>query len=295
MAAGLLAPCSLQISAMPIAPLCRNLLVRIDAWILILGGRLSQTLLALIGIQPVRLIDTPTAQVIDIVFADPPRLTFPMSGSLERLNERMAALSGGLGAAPVRTVPQVSLRFSTLDIAPGCTHARRQTPDGRFSGPDGFFGRPGLRFWQIPAEAVPGLAKRAGLLGRCHNACGYRACGHGVFRQRAFDCAAYARPAYLRRHLHALCDARFGAAQRILNCWRRDQHLRDSDRSASWFSRRGRCAFWRQIGPVGPLLSKQTLRGWCDRFRWPGFLGTASHRPLDRWAGVRLAGPSRAH
>jgi spermidine/putrescine transport system permease protein len=51
-----------------IVPFWTSLLIRTYAWIFILGGRGIPTLLEFIGIEGVRLINTPTAVVIGIVY-----------------------------------------------------------------------------------------------------------------------------------------------------------------------------------------------------------------------------------
>lgn len=103
-----------------IVPFWTSLLIRTYAWIFILGGRGIPTLLEFIGIEGVRLINTPTAVVIGIVYIYLPLMVFPVFVSLERLDKRLLEASGDLGASPVRTFLQVTLPLSIPGIATGC-------------------------------------------------------------------------------------------------------------------------------------------------------------------------------
>ena len=61
-----------------IVPFWTSLLVRTYAWIYILGGRGIPSLLELIGIEGVRLINTPGAVLIGIVYGYLPLMVFPI-------------------------------------------------------------------------------------------------------------------------------------------------------------------------------------------------------------------------
>ena len=73
-----------------IVPFWTSLLIRTYAWIFILGGRGIPTLLEFIGIEGVRLINTPTAVLVGIVYGYLPLMVFPIFVSLEKLDKRLA-------------------------------------------------------------------------------------------------------------------------------------------------------------------------------------------------------------
>ena len=105
---------------MVIVPFWTSILIRTYAWIYILGGRGIPNLLDMIGIEGVRLINTPVAVLIGIVYGYLPLMVFPIYVSLEKLDKRLLEASGDLGAPPWRTFLQVTLPLSLPGIATGC-------------------------------------------------------------------------------------------------------------------------------------------------------------------------------
>jgi spermidine/putrescine transport system permease protein len=103
-----------------IVPFWTSLLIRTYAWIFILGGKGIPMLLELIGIEGVRLINTPTAVVIGIVYIYLPLMVFPIFVSLERLDKRLLEASNDLGGSPFRTFLQITLPLSIPGVATGC-------------------------------------------------------------------------------------------------------------------------------------------------------------------------------
>jgi spermidine/putrescine transport system permease protein len=103
-----------------IVPFWTSLLIRTYAWIFILGGRGIPTLLEFIGIEGVRLINTPTAVVIGIVYIYLPLMVFPIFVSLEKLDKRLLEASKDLGGSPFRTFLQITLPLSIPGMATGC-------------------------------------------------------------------------------------------------------------------------------------------------------------------------------
>ncbi len=85
-----------------------------------MGGRGIPTLLEFIGIEGVRLINTPTAVVIGIVYIYLPLMVFPIFVSLERLDKRLLEASNDLGGSPFRTFLQITLPLSIPGMATGC-------------------------------------------------------------------------------------------------------------------------------------------------------------------------------
>lgn len=103
-----------------IVPFWTSLLIRTYAWIFILGGKGIPSLLALIGIEDVRLINTPFAVMVGIVYGYLPLMVFPIFVSLDKLDKRLLEASGDLGGTPLRTFIQVTLPLSMPGVATGC-------------------------------------------------------------------------------------------------------------------------------------------------------------------------------
>jgi len=103
-----------------IVPFWTSFLIRTYAWIFILGGRGLPALLAWMGWEDVRLIYTPTAVLIGIVYGYLPLMLFPIYVSLERLDKSLIEASNDLGANPIRTFLQVTLPLSAPGVITGC-------------------------------------------------------------------------------------------------------------------------------------------------------------------------------
>jgi len=103
-----------------IVPFWTSLLVRTYACIFILGGRGIPSLLELIGIEGVRLINTPGAVLIGIVYGYLPLMVFPIFVSLEKLDKTLLEASSDLGGSPFKTFRQITLPLSMPGIATGC-------------------------------------------------------------------------------------------------------------------------------------------------------------------------------
>ncbi|MGI1660671.1 ABC transporter permease [Palleronia sp. KMU-117] len=103
-----------------IVPFWTSILIRSYAWIFILGGRGIPALLESVGIADVRLINTPFAVLVGIVYGYLPLMVFPIYVSLERLDKRLLEASSDLGARPFATFRQVTLPLSIPGVATGC-------------------------------------------------------------------------------------------------------------------------------------------------------------------------------
>jgi spermidine/putrescine transport system permease protein len=103
-----------------IVPFWTSILIRSYAWIFLLGGGGIPALLALFGLEDVRLIYTPFAVLIGIVYGYLPLMVFPIYVSLERLDRRLLEASADLGARPMTTFFRVTLPMSISGIATGC-------------------------------------------------------------------------------------------------------------------------------------------------------------------------------
>ncbi len=103
-----------------ILPFWTSILIRSYAWIYILGGRGIPQWLEVIGIEGVRLINTPFAVLIGIIYGYLPLMVFPIYVTLEKLDKRLLEASSDLGASPWRTFMQTTLPLSIPGIATGC-------------------------------------------------------------------------------------------------------------------------------------------------------------------------------
>ena len=103
-----------------IVPFWTSILIRSYAWIFLLGGRGIPALLDWVGIEGVRLINTPFAVLVGIIYGYLPLMVFPIFVSLDRLDKRLLEASSDLGAKPWRTFLQITLPLSIPGIATGC-------------------------------------------------------------------------------------------------------------------------------------------------------------------------------
>jgi spermidine/putrescine transport system permease protein len=103
-----------------IVPFWTSILIRSYAWIFLLGGRGIPALLGWVGIEGVRLINTPFAVLIGIIYGYLPLMVFPIFVSLDKLDKRLLEASSDLGAKPWRTFLQITLPLSIPGIATGC-------------------------------------------------------------------------------------------------------------------------------------------------------------------------------
>jgi len=104
---------------MVIVPFWTSILIRTYAWIFILGGRGIPALLEFVGIEGVRMINTPFAVLVGIVYGYLPLMVFPIYVSLEKLDKRLLEASADLGSPPLRTFRQVTLPLSIPGVATG--------------------------------------------------------------------------------------------------------------------------------------------------------------------------------
>ncbi len=110
----------LMLLTLVIVPFWTSFLIRTYAWMFILGGRGIPALLEYFGIEGVRLLNTPTAVLIGIVYGYLPLMVFPIFVSLEKLDESLLEASSDLGASPIRTFLQVTLPLSLPGVATAC-------------------------------------------------------------------------------------------------------------------------------------------------------------------------------
>ena len=103
-----------------IVPFWTSILIRSYAWIFLLGGRGIPALLEWFGVEGLRLINTPFAVLVGIIYGYLPLMVFPIFVSLDRLDKRLLEASSDLGAKPWKTFLQITLPLSIPGIATGC-------------------------------------------------------------------------------------------------------------------------------------------------------------------------------
>lgn len=109
----------LLLVSLVVVPFWTSLLVRTYAWMFILGSRGIPNLLSMIGIDDVRLINTPFAVMVGIVYGYLPLMIMPIYVSLEKLDRRLLDASSDLGAHPVTTFFKVTLPLSLPGVMTG--------------------------------------------------------------------------------------------------------------------------------------------------------------------------------
>ncbi|MVV48062.1 ABC transporter permease [Pseudomonas sp. PB120] len=102
-----------------IVPFWTSFLIRTYAWIFILSGKGIPALLASLGLEDVRLINTPWAVLIGIVYGYLPLMVFPIYVSLEKLDKRLLEASADLGASALESFRRITLPLSAPGIITG--------------------------------------------------------------------------------------------------------------------------------------------------------------------------------
>ncbi|WP_027134824.1 ABC transporter permease [Geminicoccus roseus] len=102
-----------------LVPFWTSLLIRIYAWIFLLGSKGIPSWLAMLGLPELRLINTPFAVTVGIVYGYLPLMVFPIYVTLEKLDRRLLEASHDLGAPPWRTFLQVTLPLSRPGVVTG--------------------------------------------------------------------------------------------------------------------------------------------------------------------------------
>lgn len=102
-----------------IIPFWTSLLVRTYAWMYLLGSRGIPHVLDLIGFADVRLINTPSAVLLGIVYGYLPLMIMPIYVSLEKLDRRLLEASSDLGAKPIATFLRITLPLSLPGVMTG--------------------------------------------------------------------------------------------------------------------------------------------------------------------------------
>jgi len=109
--------------ALAVIPFWTSFLIRISAWRIILQdrGALNALLLHLHLIyEPLRLMDTPLAVLIGLVYGELPFMILPVYASLEKLDRTLLEASSDLGASGRGTFWRVVWPLSMPGVAAGC-------------------------------------------------------------------------------------------------------------------------------------------------------------------------------
>jgi spermidine/putrescine transport system permease protein len=109
----------LLLVSLVVVPFWTSLLVRTYAWMFILGSRGIPNVLSMIGIDDVRLINTPFAVLIGIVYGYLPLMIMPIYVSLEKLDRRLIDASYDLGGRPMTTFFKITLPLSLPGVMTG--------------------------------------------------------------------------------------------------------------------------------------------------------------------------------
>jgi spermidine/putrescine transport system permease protein len=102
-----------------IVPFWTSILIRSYAWIFLLGGQGIPALLQQLGLGYPRLINTPFAVMVGIIYGYLPLMVFPIYVSLEKLDKRLLEAAADLGAPPWRRFVQITLPLSMPGVATG--------------------------------------------------------------------------------------------------------------------------------------------------------------------------------
>jgi spermidine/putrescine transport system permease protein len=109
----------LLLVSLVVVPFWTSMLVRTYAWMYLLGARGIPHLLELVGIEDVRLLNTPGAVLLGIVYGYLPLMILPIYVSLEKLDRRLLEASADLGARPFATFFGITLPLSLPGVMTG--------------------------------------------------------------------------------------------------------------------------------------------------------------------------------
>ena len=109
----------LVLIALVVIPFWTSFLIRTYAWMTLLGSNGVPQVLAWLGIPDVRLLNTPFAVSLGIVYNYLPLMVLPIYVSLDRLDRSYLEASRDLGAGPVATIRQVVLPLAAPGILSG--------------------------------------------------------------------------------------------------------------------------------------------------------------------------------
>jgi ABC-type spermidine/putrescine transport system permease subunit I len=139
---------------MLIAPAWTSFLIRIYAWMLILGdnGLINFTLRGLNLInEPLPLLFNQTSLLIGLLYVYLPYMLLPIYASLEKINPSLLEAAQALGANPLRVFVRVTLPLSLPGVVAGCMITFIPTL-GEYVAPAILGGRTGYMYGNLIAE-----------------------------------------------------------------------------------------------------------------------------------------------
>lgn len=111
-----------MISMLIMIPMWMNFLIRTYSWITILAKTgIINTLLSKIGIGPLRLINTPGAIILGMVYNFLPYMILPIYTAMLKLDHSLLEAADDLGASPLMRLRKVILPLSMPGIISGIT------------------------------------------------------------------------------------------------------------------------------------------------------------------------------
>ena len=103
-------------------PMCMSFLLRTLAWVgLLQDTGIINNLLGLVGIGPIRMIRTPAAVVLGMVYNYLPYMILPLYAIIVKIDNRLIEAAEDLGCTPVKVFTKVVLPLSVPGILSGIT------------------------------------------------------------------------------------------------------------------------------------------------------------------------------
>ena len=103
-------------------PMCMSFLLRTLAWVALLQDTgIINNLLEALGLSRLRLIRTPGAVILGMVYNYLPYMILPLYGIIVKIDHRLIEAAEDLGCTPVRTFQKVTLPLSMPGIISGLT------------------------------------------------------------------------------------------------------------------------------------------------------------------------------
>ncbi|MEE1026170.1 MAG: ABC transporter permease [Acutalibacteraceae bacterium] len=111
-----------MLSMLIMVPMWMNFLIRTYSWITILAKTgIINTLLSYIGIGPLRLINTPGAIILGMVYNFLPYMILPIYTAMLKLDHSLLEAADDLGASPLMRLRKVILPLSMPGVISGIT------------------------------------------------------------------------------------------------------------------------------------------------------------------------------
>jgi spermidine/putrescine transport system permease protein len=111
-----------MISMLIMLPMWMNFLIRTYSWITILARTgIINTLLGKIGIGPLRLINTPGAVILGMVYNFLPYMVLPIYTVMMKIDKNLLEAAADLGSSPISRLRRVILPLSMPGVISGIT------------------------------------------------------------------------------------------------------------------------------------------------------------------------------